>query len=155
MKKILFITALLFGCLSVKYSSAQITFRAGININSQPDWGPIGHPQAHYYYMPDIDAYYDVQAHQYVYRENNIWVHNGNLPDRYRDYDRYHSYKVVINDRNPWENNNYHRTKYAAWKGRHDQQVIRDSHDERYRNHWKENGDNGHHDHRDHVNVDH
>ena len=142
MKKLFFIAALAFGCLSIKIADAQITFRAGVNIGSQPEWGPVGYAHAQYYYMPDVDAYYDVPAHQYVYNENNVWVHAGALPPRYH-FDRYHSYKVVVNQRNPWEHHADIRTRYASYRGRQDQSVIRDSHDARYQNHWKGDQDGG------------
>jgi len=144
MKKLIFTAAIVFGCLLFKTADAQLVIRAGINIGSQPEWGPVGYTNAQYYYMPDIDAYYDVPAHQYVYRENNVWVHRGYLPPRYRNYDKYHGYKAVINERNPWEHNEQWRKKYEGFRGRHDQQIIRESHDVRYRNHWRGNDD--HHD---------
>jgi hypothetical protein len=152
MKKFLFIAALFASCLSFKTAGAQIGFHVGVNIGSQPEWGPVGHPHAEYYYLPDIDAYYDVPAHQYVYYENNQWVHNRSLPPRYSNFDRYHSYKVVVNGHNPWEHHQDIQRRYARYRGRHDQQIIRDSHDDRYRNHWREDGrhdDNGHRDHHD------
>lgn len=144
MKKIIFAAALLFACLSFKLADAQIKVSVGINIGSQPDWGPVGYDQANYYYMPDIDAYYDVPAHQYVYFNNNVWIHSAALPPRYSNYDVYHGYKVVVNERTPWVHNTVYRKKYASYKGRRDQTVIRDSHDAKYSNHWK--GDNDKHD---------
>lgn len=137
MKKIFLITAVILGCLSFKAADAQLRFSVGVNIGSQPEWGPVGYTHARYYYMPDINSYYDVDSHQYVYLENNIWIHGGALPPRYANYDRYHSYKVVVNDRNPWEHNERFRTRYQGYRGRHDQGVIRDSRDNRYRNHWR------------------
>jgi len=152
MKKIIFCAAILLSCLTYKSATAQIRISLGLNINSQPDWGPVGYDHAEYYYMPDIDAYYDVPNHQYVYLQNNVWIHAGALPPRYANYDLYHGYKVVVNQRNPWEHAADFRAKYSGYKGRRDQQVIRDSHDNKYANHYKENngpgrGDRGHDDH--------
>ncbi len=144
MKKIILTVAVLIGCLMFKTADAQLRINLGFNIGSQPEWGPVGYTHAEYYYMPDIDAYYDVPNHQYVYLQNNVWVHASVLPARFH-FDPYHSYKVVVNQRNPWEHHADIRAKYASFKGRHDQQIIRESHDARYRNHWKE--DNRHDDH--------
>ncbi len=141
MKKIIFTAAILIGCLSFKAADAQLRINLGFNIGAQPEWGPVGYAHAEYYYMPDIDAYYDVPAHQYVYYENNVWVHGNALPPRYGNFDRYHTYKVVVNQPNPWQHSADIRAKYAGYKGRHDQAIIRESHDQRYRNHW--NGDRG------------
>jgi hypothetical protein len=152
MKKILSAAAIIFACLTVKQADAQLHFNVGVNIGSQPEWGPTGYDHADYYYMPDIDAYYDVPAHQYVYYDNNVWMHNRALPPRYSNFDRYHSYKVVVNQRNPWEHQDVIRSRYAGYRGRHDQAIIRESHDNRYRNHWHEDGghNNDHHDDRHH-----
>jgi hypothetical protein len=136
MKKLIFTTAILFTCLAFKVASAQISI--GLNIGSQPDWGPVGYDHADYYYLPDIDAYYDVPAHQYIYLDNNVWIHAGYLPARYADYDLYGGYKVVLNERNPWLNDRVYRTRYSAYRGRHGQAIIRNSHDARYRNHYND-----------------
>ncbi|WP_184543848.1 hypothetical protein [Mucilaginibacter sp. FT3.2] len=136
MKKIILTAAIFLGCLAIKPASAQISL--SINIGSQPEWGPTGYDRADYYYMPDIDSYYDVNAHQYVYFNNNGWIHSAALPPRYANYDVYHGYKVVVNDRTPWVRNNVYRAKYANFKGRRDQTVIRDSREVKYKNHWND-----------------
>ncbi|MFI5138090.1 MAG: hypothetical protein ACHQIM_09695 [Sphingobacteriales bacterium] len=143
MKKLTFTAVIILSCLTFKMAGAQIHFSVGVNIGLQPAWGPVGYDHADYYYLPDIGAYYDVPAHQYIYFENNVWVHRAYLPVRYRNYDLYHGYKAVINERNPWERHNVYRDRYAGYRGRHDQGVIRDSRDNRYRNHWNGGGDNG------------
>ncbi|MDB5138330.1 MAG: hypothetical protein JWR12_246 [Mucilaginibacter sp.] len=140
MKKIFFTAAIILGCLSIKVADAQIHFSVGVNLGSQPEWGPVGYDHADYYYMPDIDAYYDVPNHQYVYYDNNAWVRGRVLPPRYH-FDRYHSYKVVVNQRNPWERDGDMRQRYAGYRGRGGQAIIRDSRDAHYQNHWR--GDAG------------
>jgi hypothetical protein len=139
MKKIILSAAIILSCFAIKTASAQVSVSLGLNIGSQPAWGPVGYDHASYYYMPDIDTYYDVPTHQYVYFDNNVWVHHTYLPVRYRNYDLYHGYKVVINDRNPWLRHDVYRTEYASYRGRHDQVVIRNSRDARYANYWRGN----------------
>jgi hypothetical protein len=139
MKKIFFTAVILFSCFLFKSADAQVTVGVGVNIGSQPEWGPVGYSNVSYYYMPDIDAYYDVNAHQYIYLHNNAWVHVGYLPARYRNYDLYHGYKAVVNDRDPWLRNDEYRNRYASYRGRRDQEIIRNSQDARYRNHWQAN----------------
>ena len=139
MKKIILCAAILLSCLTYKSANAQLRVSLGFNIGSQPEWGPVGYDHADYYYMPDIDAYYDVPAHQYVYMQNNAWIRGASLPPRYANYDLYHGYKVVVNQRNPWEHNADIRARYSSYRGRRDQQIIRDNREDKYRNHW--NGD--------------
>jgi len=102
------------------------------NISDQPVWGPTGYDRADYYYIPDINSYYSVSERQYIYRDGSNWKHAAALPSIYSNHDPYHSYKVVINEDKPYQNNYSHQTKYGTFKGVKDQPVIRDSHDRKY-----------------------
>ncbi|MDN5288699.1 MAG: hypothetical protein JWR38_4973 [Mucilaginibacter sp.] len=139
MKKLLLSAVILLSCFTVKTASAQVGVSLGINIGSQPAWGPVGYDHADYYYMPDIDTYYNVPTHQYVYYDNNVWVHRAYLPVRYRNYNLYNGYKVVLNERDPWLRHDVYRTRYAGYRGRHDQVIIRNSRDARYAHYWRGN----------------
>lgn len=128
MKKILLISALLLSAACYK-TEAQVS--VNINIGRQPVWGPVGYDYVNYYYLPDLGVYYDVPRGMFVYFDFGRWNFAQSLPPRFGHYDLYHSYKVVINDRNPWMRNNYYYSHYASYRGRY-QPVIRDSHDNRY-----------------------
>ena len=112
--------------------NAQVSVSINFNLDSQPVWGPTGYDYVEYYYLPDIDIYYDVPQHRYYYYNNGRWRYNSNLPSRFGNYDFYNSYKVVINEREPWRNHKKYKEKYSSYKGRHDQQPIRDSRDSKY-----------------------
>jgi hypothetical protein len=129
MKKQLLVMALLLSSLSMQLH-AQVRF--SVNINAQPVWGPVGYDRADYYYLPDIETYYSVPRHLYYYYDDGRWVSSAYLPSRYRDYDLYHGYKVVVNDPYPWQHHERYRDQYGQYRGRHDQEIIRDSRDERY-----------------------
>jgi len=130
MKKTILIAVLLLSGFAFKTATAQIKIRA--NIGAQPVWGPIGYDHVEYYYMPDIDAYYYVPTRQYIYQERGRWLFATALPRRYHNYDVYNGYKVVVNDPKPYRNAQNYRTTYAPYKGRHNQEIIRNSHDARY-----------------------
>ncbi len=136
MKKLVFTAAILFSCLSFKVANAQVRINLGLNIGSQPEWGPVGYDHAEYYYLPDIGVYYNVARHKYIYFDHGAWIHADVLPPRYANFDLYHGYKVVLNEPKPWLNDRVYRTKYAGYRGRRDQVVILDSRDAKYRNHW-------------------
>lgn len=126
----MFLTALV-GFIFINHGT-QAQVGVSVNIGMQPVWGPVGYDYVNYYYMPDIDVYYDVPAHVYVYQDGGVWVRRSYLPPAYASFDLYHGYKVVVNDPNPWLRNDVYRTKYVGYKGHHDQVVIRDSRDQRY-----------------------
>jgi hypothetical protein len=111
---------------------AQVHIDLGFNIGSQPVWGPTGYDHVEYYYLPDIEVYYNVPQHKYFYYDGGRWIGRSSLPPRYRGYDFYNSYKVVLNEPTPYLHHNIYRERYFSFKGRHDQQPIRDSHDSKY-----------------------
>ena len=152
MKKIIFGAILLCACLG-QVAHAQVV---RVNIGVQPVWGPTGYDYVNYYYIPDIDAYYDVNARQYTYMDRGRWITTPGLPPRYANFNLYGAYKAVINEPTPWMYHDRYRRQYAQYRGRHDQMMIRDSHEPKYwanpghPEHNKWHGDNGHHD--DHRN---
>jgi len=125
------------------FSQVSVT----INIGAQPDWGPVGYDYVDYYYMPDIDAYYYVPERKYIYFESKRWVFAPVLPARYKWYNPYKGYKVVVNEPRPYEHHDIYRTRYAKYKGGHGpkQEVIKYSHDNRYKNNGP--GNSQHEDH--------
>jgi hypothetical protein len=127
----LFAAVLLSSALSAP-AKAQVNINVNYNVDRQPIWGPTGYDHVDYYYLPDIDVYYYVPQHRYFYFEREQWRNSTSLPSRYRGFDFYHSYKVVVNEPTPYRNDKMYRDKYASYKGRHDQEVIRDSRDSKY-----------------------
>jgi hypothetical protein len=132
MKKTILIVTLLLSGFVFQFASAQVGVRLNVNIGTQPVWGPVGYDHVEYYYMPDIDAFYYVPRHQYIYQQRGRWVFASSLPARYNNYDLYSGYKVVINDPTPYRHADTYRSQYGSYRGRHDQEVIRNSQDPRY-----------------------
>lgn len=111
-------------------AAAQVN--VNVNIGSQPLWGPVGYDYVDYYYLPDVESYYHVPRRQFIYLQNNRWVFSSSLPSRYRGYDLYSGYKVVVNSRNPYRNFDRDRVAYSRYRHSKGQQVIRYSNDSRY-----------------------
>lgn len=112
--------------------SAQGSVSFSFNIGIQPAWGPTGYDFVEYYYLPDYEVYYYVQQRRYFYFENGRWVGAMSMPYRYRNVDLFTSYKIVLNERTPYRNHAVNRSRYASYRGRRDQSVIRDSRDKKY-----------------------
>ncbi len=111
---------------------AQVSVNLNFNVGSQPVWGPTGYDHVEYYYLPDIEVYYSISQHMFFYYDGGRWIGRSRLPSRYRNYDLYNSYKVVVNERRPYRNHKMYRDQYSSYKDRRDQQPIRDSRDSRY-----------------------
>ncbi|WP_165043166.1 hypothetical protein [Dysgonomonas sp. ZJ709] len=133
MKKTILIFALLISAISFANKAEAQNVSININVNQQPAWGPIGYDYVGYYYFPDIDCYYNVNAGMFHYFDRGYWVSSRYLPYAYSNYDLYGLYKVVLNVRDPWIYNHNHRRSYVRYKGYRNQVVIRDSRDNRYR----------------------
>jgi len=96
--------------------SAMGQVSVNVHIGTPPAWGPAGYTSVKYYYLPDVEAYYDVQHSMFIYMVGNSWVHRSYLPARYKNYDLYGGYKVVMNDyrgNKPYSNFKSYKMKYA------------------------------------------
>lgn len=112
-------------------STAQVNI--SINIGSQPGWGPTGYDYVEFYYFPDFNFYYDVAKAQYLIYRNSGWYYTNSITSRYRNFDPYTAYKVVVNQKNPYLYNKAHKSKYAQYKGKgENQSLIRGSKEEKY-----------------------
>jgi hypothetical protein len=107
---------LAFGLFLLLAGSVQGQVSINVHLGTPPQWGPAGHSEARYYYLPDVESYYDVQTSRFIYFDGRTWVHRANLPARYRNYDLYNGYKVVMSDyrgNRPYSNFKSHKMKYA------------------------------------------
>lgn len=124
MKAIKFII-LGIGLIFASEAHAQIS--VNLNIGTPPQWGPSGYSNARYYYLPDVEAYYDVQKSNFIYISGNSWVRRPQLPKHYRNYDLYNGYKVVMTDyhgNTPYIHFKEYKLKYKKGYRNHNQKTI-------------------------------
>jgi hypothetical protein len=140
MKKIILSTVLIISAVVFNTTSAQVRVNVNVNIGSQPDWGPVGYDYAGYYYMPDIETYYYVPTRKFIYLSGGNWIFSYNLPPVYRSYNLYSGYKVVVNQPRAYIYFNSHKVKYAKYKGYHNQVIIKNSKEAKYKRNGHDNG---------------
>lgn len=63
-----------------------------------PPWGPAGYSDVRYYYLPDVESYYDIYAEQFVCYIDGEWLHRKRLLSPNKNYDLYDGYKIVMED---------------------------------------------------------
>lgn len=101
-------------------SRAQVT--VNVNLGSPPAWGPAGYTDVRYYYIPDVESYYDVGTREYIYIKKGKWVRATALPVVYKSYNLYNGYKVVVTDykgATPYIYYKTHKVKYPkGYKGK-------------------------------------
>jgi hypothetical protein len=49
------------GIILFASSTIHAQISVNLNIGTAPNWGPVGYAEAEYYYLPDVEAYYDVR----------------------------------------------------------------------------------------------
>lgn len=116
-------------------SLIQAQVSVNVNIGTPPAWGPVGYSNVKYYYLPDVQAYYDVPSSQFIYIKNGKWFRSRYLPGNYRNYNLYNGYKVVLNDyhgSHPYYYFNTHKVKYyKGYKGNPQKTIGKNSNFER------------------------
>ncbi|RVT74913.1 hypothetical protein EOD40_12125 [Flavobacterium sufflavum] len=138
------------GIILLLNSNIQAQVSVNVNIGTPPAWGPVGYSDVDFYYIPDIESYYDIRLEQFIYFDNGRWIHAQYLPKHYRNYDLYHGYKVVLTDyhgRTPYVYYKIHKAKYyKGYKGKPQKSIGQkeDFHydnkkDKEYKKYYKEN----------------
>lgn len=80
----------------VLFISNAVMAQVTVAIGSPPAWGPAGYSGVRYYYLPDVESYYDIQSSKFIYYQPTGWVYASRLPSRHRHYDLYDGYKIVM-----------------------------------------------------------
>lgn len=115
MKKLILIFGLIAGGAAVNHVSAQIRFSVNARIGL-PAWIAGGNAAADYYYIPEIDAYYNVPMQQFVYLNNGAWVFSASLPGIYAGFDLFHSHHIPVYGDRPYLHADFYRQQYAAFR---------------------------------------
>ena len=135
-----------FGLIFLLFSSVEAQVSVNVQIGSQPAWGPSGYSNVNYYYLPDVQAYYDIRASRFIYFSRGKWYNSSHLPSQYRNYDLYNGYKVVLTNyhgNRPFMYFNDHKTKYyKGYKGK-PQKSIGHRDNDHHKSKGKKNRGNG------------
>lgn len=84
--------------MAILIASVLLAQDKNFDLVSPPSWGPVGYPDARYYYLPDVESYYDIYAEQFICNIDGGWLHRTRLPSPNRNYDLYDGYKIVMED---------------------------------------------------------
>src|SRR5688572_12571265 len=93
--KTYFIKSLVVGF--ILFFSIPAKSEVTLNLNfGLPAWGPAGYENERYYYLPDVQSYYDTRWGMFVYYDDGRWIHRSQLPAIYINYNLFNGYKVVM-----------------------------------------------------------
>jgi len=102
--------AFVFGAFATLAAPAA---QAQVNINAQfghPTWGPAAPAGAQYYYVPEIDGYYDLASRNYLVQRNGHWAPVAAVPGY--NPASFHPVVVDYRGRQPWTQYRDHHARY-------------------------------------------
>lgn len=111
---------LLFATLILVFSGlgmSDINTASARPPHGSPAWAPPYYTGVRYYYLPDIEAYYDLKREIFVYYRNGQWLFSATLPGIYASFDLYNGFVVALNVRSgePWRFHNRYVTRYPRY----------------------------------------
>ncbi|MCZ2460339.1 MAG: hypothetical protein LC128_12040 [Chitinophagales bacterium] len=88
----------------------------GVEYNN-PTWAPAYYPGVRYYYLPDIETYYDLSDGDFVYLDNGQWMFSPVLPPIYANYNLYTGFVIALNTKvyRPWLHHQYYVSHYPRY----------------------------------------
>ncbi|CAM4112164.1 hypothetical protein FLAN108750_10815 [Flavobacterium antarcticum] len=137
-----------FGLLFVTSTQAQVS--VNLNIGKPPVWAPVNATPAKFYYLPEIDSYYDVPAGQFIYVKNGKWIKAKRLPSNYNGYNLRNGRVIYITDYRgnaPYAYHKKHKMKYKGKRYNNGKVVY-----VKHKNYKKKHKKHNHHDDDDHDN---
>lgn len=87
------------------------------NAQNYPPWAPPYYVGARYYYMPDIETYYDIDNQDFIYLDNGQWLFINALPPMYSDYNLYNGFFITLNNSvyQPWMHHHLYVANYPRY----------------------------------------
>lgn len=98
--------------------SCNTPFMTTIGVQfTNPSWAPPYYNGVRYYYLPDIETYYDLQDRNFVYLDNGQWRYSPSLPSVYGSYDLFNGFVIALNITlyQPWMHHQYYVSHYPRY----------------------------------------
>lgn len=98
--------------------AAHLDAQVNVNVNlgTPPAWAHGNAVATQYYYLPEINSYYDVPSQQFLYLNNGKWVKAKKLPGKYKKYNLNKGKIIYLSDYRgnaPYNYNKKHKAKYV------------------------------------------
>jgi len=113
------IMAIIFLSVSLLPSCDLYTYSTvGVQIRYEnPRWAPPYSAGVRYYYLPDIESYYDLSAREFVYLSNGQWYYSDSCPSNYAEFDLNNCFTIAldVNIYQPWMHHQYYVSHYPRY----------------------------------------
>jgi len=82
-----------------------------------PQWAPPYYSGARYYYLPDIECYYDLSTREFIFLNDGQWRYSPNIPSLYAGYDLNSCFAILLNVNvyRPWMHHQYYVSHYPRY----------------------------------------
>ncbi len=82
-----------------------------------PAWAPAYYPGVRYYYIPDIETFYDLSNQDFVYLDDGQWLFSYGLPPTYAGFDLYDAFVVALDVDvfQPWMHYQFYVSNYPRY----------------------------------------
>lgn len=82
-----------------------------------PQWGPSYYDGTRYYYLPDIESYYDIYTREFIFLNHAQWIYSPYLPSIYPDFNLNNAFVVVVNSNinQPWMHHQYYVSHFPRY----------------------------------------
>lgn len=110
--------AAIFALAIAGITACDTPFRITTGITYEnPGWAPPYYSGARYYYFPDIETYYDLSDHSFVYLDNGQWLYAPTLPPVYSGFDLFTGFVITLNINvfEPWKHHHYYVAHYPRY----------------------------------------
>lgn len=84
---------------------------------NNPTWAPQYYTGTRYYYLPDIECYYDLGSRNFILLHNGQWIYVESISPYYSSYNLFDSYVVIVNVNiyQPWMHHQYYNSHYPRY----------------------------------------
>ncbi len=116
LKKISIIAVFVISLYGLSGCSTPSHMTFGVHYTN-PSWAPPYYAGVRYYYLPDIEVYYDLTDGEFVYLHNGQWLFSPVLPPAYSGYDLYNGFVISLNVNvyQPWLHHQYYVSHYPRY----------------------------------------
>jgi hypothetical protein len=121
MKQIRKLTLIAFSVLFVSMFTAGNlygnTSQATQGDYEHPQWAPPFYEGVRYYYLPDIETYYDIESQEFVYLYDGQWCFSRECPSVNTGFDLSNCFTIAldINVYQPWMHHHYYVSHYPRY----------------------------------------
>ncbi len=129
---------------------ANAQFSLNVSLGSRPTYNNHHYyyeDNVSYYYLPEIEAYFDNREGVFIFMSTRGWVRSAYLPSHCNDYNIDNGVRIAIDyhGRSPFDDFHYHKKKYCKPEKRYCEDYGDDNHGKK-KHKKNKHGKNTHHD---------